>query len=222
MKILIATCALAIAIIAAVAIYGLRLFVIPPIGALPDGATVIIAGAPPEIQLVESADAMCLREADMQNLLCRGAMLALVANKMQRVAVLPYSRFLDRVALKMAEKNRADGLKQTVSAPDVQTEEKERIQIADARPDCLQLSLGRVYAASGYPHAIVSVENGCGQTFETVRVECAWLQGDNLVAAGRGYIKNLAGGETGSERILDLQGGVSDVDDARCRIDDVR
>lgn len=59
----------------AVWLFGVRVFVVPPIGALPPGVTLIVANAP-GLQLVDSADAMCARTMGYVTVLCRGMGLA--------------------------------------------------------------------------------------------------------------------------------------------------
>ncbi len=71
----------------------LTLFVIPPIGALPEGKTLIILRLN-KGEFIDSADAMCERLQGGVNLLCRGIMLTAVAKKSKILLRLPYSETL--------------------------------------------------------------------------------------------------------------------------------
>jgi hypothetical protein len=68
-------------------------FVIQPIGALPEGKTLVILRMN-KTNFIDSADAMCAREMDGVNLLCRGMMMAAIAKKSTILVRLPYSEFL--------------------------------------------------------------------------------------------------------------------------------
>ena len=85
----------AVAVVVAVAIvaFDLRIFVIQPIGAVPEGRTVLVSGVP-ALRLIDSPDAFCVREQGFVNLLCRGAVINRVANEGTIVWRLPYSEFL--------------------------------------------------------------------------------------------------------------------------------
>jgi hypothetical protein len=77
------------------AIFGLLLtqitfFVIPPIGALPKGSTVVTLRMSSD-RLFESPDAMCKRRAGNVTLLCRAAAMASVLKDAEIVTRLPYS-----------------------------------------------------------------------------------------------------------------------------------
>jgi hypothetical protein len=69
------------------------IFVIQPIGALPEGKTLIISRLN-KTEFIDSADAMCERLQGGVNLLCRGAMLGAVAEKATIYARFPYSEWL--------------------------------------------------------------------------------------------------------------------------------
>lgn len=72
---------------------GLRIFVIQPIGALPDGITVIVAGVP-GLRPIDSPDAFCEREQGYVNLLCRGMVAGRVARDGNILVRLPYMPLL--------------------------------------------------------------------------------------------------------------------------------
>ena len=71
----------------------LTLFVVQPIGAVPEGRTVVIWRLN-TMKFVDSADAWCERQMGGVNLLCRGAVLAKVGNEDFIIARLPYSETL--------------------------------------------------------------------------------------------------------------------------------
>jgi hypothetical protein len=68
-------------------------FVVQPIGAVPEGRTLLIL-RPNNSKLIDSADSMCVRIQESVNLLCRGMAMAAVANNAKILARLPYSRTL--------------------------------------------------------------------------------------------------------------------------------
>lgn len=68
-------------------------FVIQPIGALPDGKTLLILRSS-KTQFIDSADALCHRETGSVNLLCRAAMLGAVGTNSTILLRLPYSQIL--------------------------------------------------------------------------------------------------------------------------------
>ncbi|MER9313530.1 hypothetical protein NKI51_30450 [Mesorhizobium australicum] len=76
---------------------GVRIFVIQPIGAIPDGVTVIVFGVP-NLQFVDSPDAVCQRTQGGVSLLCRGMTAAAIANRGKILARLPYSGILFRLS----------------------------------------------------------------------------------------------------------------------------
>lgn len=69
-----------------------NIFVIQPIGAVPEGKTLILEKRK-NMQFVDSADAMCERLTGSVSLLCRGMVLGEVA-KMKIYGRLPYSEWL--------------------------------------------------------------------------------------------------------------------------------
>lgn len=70
----------------------ITLFVIQPIGAVPEGKTLVIPRAG-EMNFIESADAICERKTGGVSILCRGMALAQIA-KSQIYMRLPYSETL--------------------------------------------------------------------------------------------------------------------------------
>jgi hypothetical protein len=84
-------------VLAIVAYTQLTLFVIPPIGALPEGRTVVITRLN-VTQFVDSPDAMCERLQGGVSLLCRGLVFGTVIEKATIIAKLPYSSWLYMVS----------------------------------------------------------------------------------------------------------------------------
>jgi len=68
-------------------------FVVQPIGAVPDGATIVIWRTG-KLNFVDSADGFCAPESGGVSLLCRGVVLAAVAKNNQILLHLPYSETL--------------------------------------------------------------------------------------------------------------------------------
>lgn len=68
-------------------------FVIPPIGALPEGKTVIIARLG-ETEFIDSPDSVCERIQGGVSLLCRGMVMGAVIENSKIILRLPYSSFL--------------------------------------------------------------------------------------------------------------------------------
>ena len=71
----------------------LTLFVVPPIGAIPGGKTVVILRLN-KTNFIDSPDAMCERIQGGVSLLCRGVMLTGVLEKSKILVRLPYSESL--------------------------------------------------------------------------------------------------------------------------------
>ena len=71
----------------------LTLFVIPPIGAIPEGKTLVILRLN-KTEFIDSADAMCERMQGGVNLFCRGLTLGAVAKNATILVRLPYSSWL--------------------------------------------------------------------------------------------------------------------------------
>lgn len=81
-------------VVLAIVIYTqLTIFVIQPIGAIPEGKTLVILRLN-KTEFIDSADAMCEREMGGVSLLCRMGMMAGVANKSSILLRLPYSQTL--------------------------------------------------------------------------------------------------------------------------------
>lgn len=85
----------AIIALGAVAIWvgGVRVVVIQPIGALPEGVTAIVAGVK-NVRLIDSPDAICARHEGGVSLLCRGREAAAIAREGKILLRLPYSETL--------------------------------------------------------------------------------------------------------------------------------
>jgi len=71
----------------------LTIFVVQPIGAVPDGRTLIVWRTS-ELNFIDSADAMCERKMHGVSLICRGSALAAVVQNATILARLPYSETL--------------------------------------------------------------------------------------------------------------------------------
>lgn len=83
----------AVALISIVIYTQLTIFVVPPIGAVPEGRTVIMLRLN-KTNFIDSADAICERIQGGVNLLCRGMTMAGVVNNTKILARLPYSEWL--------------------------------------------------------------------------------------------------------------------------------
>ena len=81
---------IAIPIVALIA--GVRVFVIQPIGAIPDGITVVMHGLP-GLQPFDSPDAICQRTQGGVSLLCRGVTAGQIAREGTILFRLPYNDF---------------------------------------------------------------------------------------------------------------------------------
>jgi hypothetical protein len=83
-----------IAVVVIILIYTqLTIFVIPPIGAVPEGRTLVILRLN-KTTFIDSPDAMCDRMMGSVSLLCRGMILGAVAEKSTTLLRLPYSSAL--------------------------------------------------------------------------------------------------------------------------------
>lgn len=88
------TIALVIIAVLVVTIYTqITIFVVPPIGALPEGKTVIITRLN-KTKFIDSADGMCERIQGGVSLLCRGMIMGAVIEKSTILLRLPYSSWL--------------------------------------------------------------------------------------------------------------------------------
>lgn len=88
------TIGLVIAAVIIVIIYTqITIFVVPPIGALPEGKTVIITRLN-KTEFIDSPDGMCERIQGGVSLLCRGMIMGAVIEKSTILLRLPYSSWL--------------------------------------------------------------------------------------------------------------------------------
>lgn len=71
----------------------ITIFVVPPIGAVPEGRTIIMLRLN-KTRFIDSADAMCERIQGGVSLLCRGITTAAAVENTKILARLPYSRSL--------------------------------------------------------------------------------------------------------------------------------
>jgi hypothetical protein len=84
---------IAAAVLAVVGYTQLTIFVVPPIGALPEGRTVVITRLN-KTEFIDSPDAMCERIQGGVSLLCRGMAMGAVIDKATILARLPFSSWL--------------------------------------------------------------------------------------------------------------------------------
>ena len=84
-------------VLSLVAYTQLTIFVIQPIGAIPEGKTLVIARLN-KTEFIDSADAMCERIQGGVSLLCRMAALAGVAENSYVFLRLPYSETLYQIS----------------------------------------------------------------------------------------------------------------------------
>ena|ERR1700690_3311584 len=68
-------------------------FVVQPIGAVPEGRTLLILRMG-KLKFIDSADGICERESNGVNLLCRMAVIGAVAKNSTVIVRLPYSETL--------------------------------------------------------------------------------------------------------------------------------
>lgn len=89
---------LAVISVIAILIYTqITLFVIQPIGIIPEGKTLVILKLN-KTEFIDSADAMCEREMGGVNLFCRIGMLGVVTSKSEILFRLPYSSVLYEIS----------------------------------------------------------------------------------------------------------------------------
>ena len=93
MKKIIIICLAILVLVSAVGATKITLFVIPPIGAIPEGKILVIHRLE-KTKFIDSPDAMCERIQGGVSLLCRGMAIAAIANNNEILARLPYSSFL--------------------------------------------------------------------------------------------------------------------------------
>lgn len=77
-------------------IAGVRVIVIQPIGALPEGVTAVVAGIRGP-NLIDSPDAICNRTMGGVSLMCRGMAAARISQEGVILLRLPYSETLFRM-----------------------------------------------------------------------------------------------------------------------------
>lgn len=80
-----------------IALQFVSIFVIQPIGAVPEGRTLIIHRLN-TLNFIDSADGWCERQNGGVNLICRMAVLGRIANESAVVARLPYSETLYKIS----------------------------------------------------------------------------------------------------------------------------
>lgn len=84
---------LALLVVGALASTQVSIFVIQPMGAVPDGRTIVISRLRGSA-FIDSADAMCERIQGSVNLLCRGLVMGQVGKNATIYMRLPYSETL--------------------------------------------------------------------------------------------------------------------------------
>jgi len=85
---------LIVAIVAVLLVYTqLTFFVVAPIGAVPDGVTIVMLRGQ-KTQFIDSADAMCERTQGGVSLMCRGIALGSIGKNATILMRLPYSSAL--------------------------------------------------------------------------------------------------------------------------------
>jgi len=86
-----------VTLIAIVIYTQITIFAVPPIGAVPEGRTVIMLRLN-KTNFIDSADAMCERLQGSVSLLCRGVTMGAVVSNTKIIARLPYSEWLYRIS----------------------------------------------------------------------------------------------------------------------------
>jgi len=94
-----------VAILAVLVYTQITIFVIQPIGMLPEGKTLIITRLN-KTQFIDSADGICEREQSGVSLLCRMGVMAGVVNNSTILMRLPYSHWLYSISTKGREYER--------------------------------------------------------------------------------------------------------------------
>ena len=82
-----------LAAISLIFFFQFTIFVVQPIGAVPEGRTMIISRLT-NINFIDSADAICQRQMGGVNLLCRSAVLGKIVSTATIYVRLPYSSML--------------------------------------------------------------------------------------------------------------------------------
>jgi hypothetical protein len=75
----------------------ITIFAVPPIGAVPEGRTVIMLRLN-KMNFIDSADAMCVRIQGYVSLMCRGMTMAGVVKATTIIARLPYSETIYKIS----------------------------------------------------------------------------------------------------------------------------
>ncbi|UVM19160.1 hypothetical protein LOY42_12925 [Pseudomonas sp. B21-023] len=75
----------------------ITIFAVPPIGAVPEGRTVIMLRLN-KTNFIDSADAMCVRIQGYVSLMCRGMTMAGVVKATIIIARLPYSDTIYKIS----------------------------------------------------------------------------------------------------------------------------
>lgn len=75
----------------------ITIFAVPPIGAVPEGRTVIMLRLN-KMNFIDSADAMCVRIQGYVSLICRGMTMAGVVKATTIIARLPYSETIYKIS----------------------------------------------------------------------------------------------------------------------------
>ena len=94
-----------VVVLAAIVYLQVTVFVVQPMGALPEGRTVVMSRLN-TTKFIDSADAMCMRIQDGVNLLCRGMVLGRILENSTIYLRLPYSRTLYLISTGGAEYDR--------------------------------------------------------------------------------------------------------------------
>ena len=94
-----------VVVLAAIVYLQVTVFVVQPMGALPEGRTVVMSRLN-ATKFIDSADAMCVRIQDGVNLLCRGMVLGQILEDATIYLRLPYSRRLYLISTGGAEYDR--------------------------------------------------------------------------------------------------------------------
>jgi len=75
----------------------ITIFAVPPIGAVPEGRTVVMLRLN-KTNFIDSADAMCVRIQGYVSLMCRGMTMAGVVKATTIIARLPYSETIYKIS----------------------------------------------------------------------------------------------------------------------------
>jgi len=87
---------IAILLVLIVWLGGIRVVVIQPIGALPEGITIVVAGVK-NVRLIDSPDAICNRHEGGVSILCRAREAGAIAKNSKILLRMPYSETLFRI-----------------------------------------------------------------------------------------------------------------------------